>query len=238
MWWPGPDPVELADGSLVLCATAPRAGVVVVRAIGEIDLLTAPAWRRMLSAAVFIAASPAPPGSGVPAEAAPVAAGRCTPRLVCDLTAVTFFGVSGLNVLVGLVVLAAEHGVELSVVTDDRGLVGRLLRVSGLDRRVAVRKRLEDAVASSLSAGGPRDRRARARCRRTPAVGGDPGVRALGDLAQVAAGVTDGRLEALLRASLTRHATTSAGQDGRSPDPATAVLTACAHLAAGGREET
>ena len=41
--WPGPDPVELADGSLVVSATAPRAGVVVVRAVGEIDLLTAPA---------------------------------------------------------------------------------------------------------------------------------------------------------------------------------------------------
>ncbi len=60
-------------------------------------------------------------------------------------------------------------------------------------------------------------------------------LRALGDLAQLPAGVVDGRLEALLRASLAHRVRTNAGQDGHVPDPAIAVLTACAHLAAGGR---
>jgi len=63
-------------------------------------------------------------------------------------------------------------------------------------------------------------------------------LRALGSLAPVAAAVADGRLEALLRASLTRHCSTNGhGHDGHAPDPATAVLTACAYLAAGGRED-
>jgi hypothetical protein len=63
-------------------------------------------------------------------------------------------------------------------------------------------------------------------------------LRALSDVASVAAAVADGRLEALLRASLAQHcATDGSGRAGGTPDPATAVLTACAHLAAGGRED-
>ncbi|MEJ2864366.1 hypothetical protein [Actinomycetospora flava] len=62
-------------------------------------------------------------------------------------------------------------------------------------------------------------------------------LRMLGDLDQVAAGVSDGRLEALLRTSLSHHVKTRQGQDGAVPDPAVAVLTACAHLAASGRED-
>jgi hypothetical protein len=63
-------------------------------------------------------------------------------------------------------------------------------------------------------------------------------LRVLGDLAHVEAGVADGRLEALLRASLTQHCSTARrAPDGDTPDPATAVLAACAYLAAGGCED-
>lgn len=154
MPWPGPDPVELADGSLVISATAPREGVVVVRAIGEIDLVTAPAWRRTLGAAMRIAGSPAPPGPIGASGVIPAGPARQQPRqLVCDLTPVTFLGARGLGVLVDLAAQAAEHGVELYLVVDDRGLLGRLLQISGLDRRVPVCRRLEQAVTSSPPTG-------------------------------------------------------------------------------------
>lgn len=144
--WPGPDPVELADGSLVISATAPRDRVVVVRAIGEIDLVTAPAWRRTLGAAVWIVGSPAPPGPA----AAPAAPPRRAPnRLVCDLSAVTFLGARGLAVLVDLTDRAAEHGVELVLVVDERALTSRLLEIVGLAGRVPVCHRLEQAVAAA-----------------------------------------------------------------------------------------
>jgi anti-anti-sigma factor len=146
-WWPAPDPIELADRSLGVCATAPRAGLVIVRAIGEIDLLTAPAWRRTLNAAVRIAASTSPTGPFRPTAA--VAAGRRTPRLVCDLTPATFFGTTGVSVLVDLAALAAEYGVELCVVAARHGRVDQLLHISGLDRRVAVHSQVEHAVASA-----------------------------------------------------------------------------------------
>jgi anti-anti-sigma factor len=146
--WPGPDPVELADGSLVISATAPRERVVVIRAIGEIDLVTAPAWRRTLGAAVWIAGSAAPPGPA----AAPATAPRHAPsRLVCDLSAVTFLGARGLDVLVDLTARAAEQGVELVLVIDERGLTSRLLQIAGLAGRIPVCHRLEQAVAAAPS---------------------------------------------------------------------------------------
>jgi len=148
--WPGPDPVTLADGSLVISATAPRAGVVVVRAIGEIDLVTAPAWRRTLGAAVRIAGSAAAPGPAAAPAEDPAAASRRTPRrLVCDLSAVTFLGARGLDVLADLMAQAAEHDVELVLVLDERGLVNRLLSITDLEGRVPVCHRLEQAVADA-----------------------------------------------------------------------------------------
>lgn len=64
------------------------------------------------------------------------------------------------------------------------------------------------------------------------------GLRALGDLAHLPAGVADGRLEALLRASLAQHLSAAGpGSSGNDPDPASAVQAACAYLAAGGRED-
>jgi anti-anti-sigma regulatory factor len=152
--WPGPDAVELTDGSLVVSATAPRAGVVVVRAVGEIDLLTAPAWRRTLVAAVWIVGAPNPPGRVVAHGGAPAGSeGGATPRLVCDLSAAAFFGATGLGVLVEVAAEATEHGVDLVVVADDHGTVDRVLQISGLDRGLEVRRRLDHAVTTAPSTG-------------------------------------------------------------------------------------
>lgn len=138
--WPGPeDPAALADGSLVVAATTPAPGVVVVRAIGEIDLLTAPGWRRVLVGAIRIA-SPA-------SEAvAPLPGSGTRSLLVCDLSPVTFLGASGLDVLVELDELGTRHGIDLRVVAASRH-VRRVLQLTGLDRRFRVEPRLERAVA-------------------------------------------------------------------------------------------
>lgn len=61
-------------------------------------------------------------------------------------------------------------------------------------------------------------------------------MRVLGDLDRDA-DVTDRRVDALLRASLTHHVRIRDGQPDPSPDPASAVLMACAHLAVGARED-
>ncbi len=145
MSWPGPHPVELADGSLIVSATIPRAGVIVVRAIGEIDRLTATAWRRTLGAAVWIAASPGPAGSpsAIP-DGAPDQRGA---RLVCDLSATTFLGAAGLGVLVELARQATSAGVDLRVVASSRP-VCRLLGLTRLDRHLAIETSLEHAVTS------------------------------------------------------------------------------------------
>ena len=127
--WPGPAPADLADGSLVVSATSPRAGVVVARAIGEIDLLTAPGWRWVLAAAVRMLGSGSARGS----------------RLVCDLSPVTFLGASGLDVLVDLAEQCGQAGVDLRVVAGNRR-VSRVLRLSTLDRHLAVDDRIERAV--------------------------------------------------------------------------------------------
>jgi anti-sigma B factor antagonist len=129
----------------------PRAGVVVVRAIGEIDILTAPAWRRTLDAAARFAASPAPPG---PASGAPPVgvAGGHTPRLVCDLSATTFLGATGLAVLVDLAAQTTSAGVDLRVAAGSRP-VRRLLGLTGLDHHLATETSLDDAVMSAPSPG-------------------------------------------------------------------------------------
>jgi anti-anti-sigma factor len=116
--------------------------VIVVRAIGEIDLLTAPAWRRTLDAAVRIATSPAAVGRAV----------RPAPRLVCDLSATTFLGATGIGVLVDLAERTAASGVELRVVVSSRP-VRRLLGLTGLDQTVAIESGLEHAVMPAPSSG-------------------------------------------------------------------------------------
>lgn len=141
MWWHVPVPPSRSPGALppatetepettVVSTTTPRPGLLVVRAIGEIDLSTAPPWRRSL------------------ADALEVLTGRpdADGGLVCDLSSVTFLGASGLAVLVDLVEQAREHRVALCTVVTTRR-VARVLRFGRLDTRLAPVDRLDTAVA-------------------------------------------------------------------------------------------
>ncbi|NMO93236.1 anti-sigma factor antagonist [Actinomycetospora sp. TBRC 11914] len=130
--WPGP--AELADGSLAVATTAPGPATVVVRAIGEIDLLTAPAWRRALHAAAD------------DLESTPVTPGR-VPELVCDLSPVSFLGASGLDVLVEIAEEVQHRSVGLRVVAPGRR-VRRPLEITGLDRHLRVEPRLDQVLTS------------------------------------------------------------------------------------------
>src|ERR1700742_2616227 len=86
------------DPRLELRTYAPRAGVVVVSAEGEIDL----ANRDALAAAL-----------------APAAADPEALLLVCDLAAVTFLACSGLSVLLDVKAELVARGAALRVVTTD-----------------------------------------------------------------------------------------------------------------------
>lgn len=142
----GGDPSDVGPGEwLALTVSWPAADVGVVRAVGEIDLLTAPSWARALDAACLrLARHDDDPRRGDDPHRP---AGRG--RLVCDLTAVEFFGASGLSVLVGVGALAADTGVGLRLVTDDRGVL-RLLQLVGLDRTVCIEAHLHAAITHAL----------------------------------------------------------------------------------------
>ena len=116
-----------------------------VRAVGEIDLLTAPSWSRALGGACLrLARHDEDPRRGDDPQRR---AGRG--RLVCDLTAVEFFGATGLAVLVGISALANDTGVGLRLVSDNRSVL-RLLRIGGLDRTLGIEAHLHAAITHAL----------------------------------------------------------------------------------------
>lgn len=118
------------DDSLVITTTRPRSAVVVVRAVGEIDLLTAPGWRLVLLDA--LADGPERPE-----------------RLVADLSTVTFLGVTGLDVLLDAADHARRAGTTLRVVAGTRRM-RRVLHLLGVDRQLAVQDSLDEAVRGEL----------------------------------------------------------------------------------------
>lgn len=137
----------------MVSTTAPRTGVVVVGAVGEIDLLTAPGWRRMLTAAAGMAGSAPPEPTEPRTDTSTGLAHRGpAPRLVCDLSPVTFLGASGLTVLVELAAYSTQIGVDLRVVAGNQP-VRRLLERTALDRHLMVDTRLDRAVVSARSTG-------------------------------------------------------------------------------------
>ena len=103
---PGP-PSQQSPLDVVL--TGPRPGVAVLGVAGEVDLATAP----RLEAAIELAFDP------------PV------PRVVLDLSGVTFLASRGLAVLLDAHRRAAEHDVRLEVVVGGPP-VRRVLEISGL----------------------------------------------------------------------------------------------------------
>lgn len=144
---------ELAD-ELTVAVTYPAATLALVRAGGEIDRLTAPRWARALAgacAAISFLAEEASADSRPRAGDGRHGAGPApTPRLVCDLSGVTFLSAAGLAVLVELSDLAARGGVELRLVVATRR-VRRVLELTGLDREFRIERRLFGVLDASGS---------------------------------------------------------------------------------------
>lgn len=119
------DPVDV----LTVLTSSPRPGVVVVRAVGEIDLLTADVWQRALEAACRAAATAGP-----------------SALLVVDMTAVRFLSASGLGALAELHARSAAASVTLRVVADGVR-VRRPVELLGLARVFSLHRHLTAALA-------------------------------------------------------------------------------------------
>lgn len=100
---------------------------VVCTAAGEVDVLTAP----LLAAALWDATS------------------RCTGAVVVDLTAVTFFGAKGLEILAQAV--TASHGRWLLVVAPDGGPAARVIELSDITELIGRYANLCEALAASAA---------------------------------------------------------------------------------------
>lgn len=98
--------------------------VAVVEAAGEVDLATVPKLREAISEQIV--------------------AGRT--NVLVNLQAVTYLDSTGLGVLVGAVKAVHAAGGSLRVVCDNPRLL-RLLRITGLDKALAVHPTVESALA-------------------------------------------------------------------------------------------
>jgi anti-anti-sigma factor len=92
-----------------------RRGSVVVAVLGEVDLRSGPALHTRLHEHVH----------------------QAGPDLIVDLTAVSFFGISGLSTLLAVWETTVTAGVGFVVVARTRAVL-RPLRLTGLDRKFDV----------------------------------------------------------------------------------------------------
>lgn len=103
----------------------PAEKTAVIKAAGEVDLLTAPKLKELIHDRL-----------------------RGTVHLlVIDLSEVGFLGSAGLEVLVHAHLEATHRGITLSIVTGTSRPVLRALTAVGLDSRLPLRKDLEEALA-------------------------------------------------------------------------------------------
>ena len=101
-----------------------KPGVTLVRVRGEVDLLTAPLLRAELDYQVDLMPS----------------------VLIIDLTGVTFFGVSGVEVLIGVYQRARRIEILLRLVANTRA-VTRMVKILQLNRLFPIYHELADALA-------------------------------------------------------------------------------------------
>lgn len=101
----------------------------VVHAVGEVDMSTAPRLRDAVLGACAAVAEPA--------------------RVVVDLTAVDFFGSSGIGVLVQAQQWCQAQRTQLRVVATGR-VVLRTLHISGLDTVLDIRNSLANATRTQV----------------------------------------------------------------------------------------
>ncbi len=134
---PGPRTVDRErreDGPLFTVSTQRAAhALVVVRVVGEVDLLAGPGVDRALREAVRLAAADGhrPGGATGPVPAIPT----WTPEVLCDLDAVTFFGAAVVSVLLLAAERARTREVMLTVTATCRP-VRRVLSLLDLDDRL------------------------------------------------------------------------------------------------------
>ena len=121
-----PDERATLAGDLTVAPTRPRPGLVLVRVLGEVDMLTARRLATVLRAAIDTAADDRDTG---PLDD--------EPSVVCDLEGVTFFGATGLDTVAAAHEAAVGLGVRLVVVAGCR-TVRRPFRLTALDRRVTL----------------------------------------------------------------------------------------------------
>lgn len=115
---------------------APVPGVVGVRAVGEVDLSTAPALARLVTQQL-----------------------ACSPRmLVLDLSEVAFLGACGLSVLAEAARVGVERGIAVRLVAVARPVL-RPLQITGLDGLIPTHRSWDSALieARSLRTGCPAD---------------------------------------------------------------------------------
>jgi anti-anti-sigma factor len=121
------DPDHSLAGGLTVTPTRPRSGLVLLRVIGEVDMLTARQLADALDGAITDLGeeqgATTPDGEG--------------PAVVCDLGGVTFFGASGLDVVATAQQSALARHVRLVLVAGHRTVL-RPLRLTALDRRVTL----------------------------------------------------------------------------------------------------
>lgn len=118
------DPDNEDRGALTVAPTQPRHGLIRVRIIGEIDMLTAGHLGDLLDAAVSSVGDDRDAGRDTSGE---------TPAVVCDLAGVTFLGAAGLDIFVAAHRGALARDVRLLLVAAHRTVV-RPIRLTALDR--------------------------------------------------------------------------------------------------------
>jgi anti-anti-sigma factor len=134
---PAPDPTddcsvldpEDPTAGLTVAPTQPRRGLVLVRVLGEVDMLTADRLADVLDGALAAVAAHRDTGTGTTTGE--------TPSVVCDLGGVTFFGASGLDVFATAQQTAVTRGVRLVVVAEHRTVV-RPFSLTALDRSLTL----------------------------------------------------------------------------------------------------
>ena len=122
-----PDDHGTLAGGLTVAPTRPRPGLVLIRVIGEVDMLTARDLAEVLRTSLDTVADERDVAGALDDE----------PSVVCDLEGVTFFGATGLDILAEAHEAAVGRRVRLVVVAGCR-TVCRPFRLTALDRRITL----------------------------------------------------------------------------------------------------
>lgn len=132
-----------SPASRVSTLARPDRDAVVMRVIGELDLLSTPQLRGQIDGCF---AGGLPDAGDAPATR-PVKALADVPRIiVLDLTGVTFLASAGLRFVLAASESASSHGQLLLVVVGDNRAVLRIMKITQLDQVLALFADLDEAL--------------------------------------------------------------------------------------------